>query len=287
MLLTIFTPTYNRANKLENVYNSLKNQISSEYEWLIVDDGSIDNTKKIVEKFINDYLLNVRYIKKDNGGKHTAHNLAVDEAKGKYFMCLDSDDFLKENTINSLLEKLKICKKNEGIISYKENQNQHMLSDYFPNKSTIDCIYDLEMKYNCKGEFVFIFPTSVLKKNKFPIYKDEKFITEAVLYDKLKCSMILYPHVIQVCEYQTNGLSNNLNRIMKKNPSGYCLYFMQRIDIQLKLTAKIVMAAKYVAFYFFSKKNKIKYNGENFSIVIISIPLGLLFWLYYKIIRDF
>lgn len=111
MLLTIFTPTYNRANKLENVYNSLKNQISSEYEWLIVDDGSIDNTKKIVEKFINDSLLNVRYIKKDNGGKHTAHNLAVDEAKGKYFMCLDSDDFLKENTINSLLEKLKICKK--------------------------------------------------------------------------------------------------------------------------------------------------------------------------------
>ena len=82
MLLTIFTPTYNRANKLENVYNSLKNQISSEYEWLIVDDGSIDNTKKIVEKFINDSLLNVRYIKKDNGGKHTAHNLAVDEAKG-------------------------------------------------------------------------------------------------------------------------------------------------------------------------------------------------------------
>ena len=102
MLLTIFTPTYNRANKLENVYNSLKNQISSEYEWLIVDDGSIDNTKKIVEKFINDSLLNVRYIKKDNGGKHTAHNLAVDEAKGKYFMCLDSDDFLKENTINEL-----------------------------------------------------------------------------------------------------------------------------------------------------------------------------------------
>lgn len=69
MLLTIFTPTYNRANKLENVYNSLKNQISSEYEWLIVDDGSIDNTKKIVEKFINDSLLNVRYIKKDNGGR--------------------------------------------------------------------------------------------------------------------------------------------------------------------------------------------------------------------------
>ena len=118
MLLSIFTPTYNRRNKLEQLYRSLKNQIDDECEWIIVDDGSTDATEKVILQFCNESVCNIRYIKKENGGKHTAHNLAVDIAKGDYFMCLDSDDFLQDQAIIKLLKFINTCENNEGIIAY-------------------------------------------------------------------------------------------------------------------------------------------------------------------------
>ena len=123
MLLSIFTPTYNRRNKLEQLYRSLKNQIDDECEWIIVDDGSTDATEKVILQFCNESVCNIRYIKKENGGKHTAHNLAVDFAKGDYFMCLDSDDFLQDQAIAKLLKFINTCENNEGIIAYKCDQS--------------------------------------------------------------------------------------------------------------------------------------------------------------------
>ena len=86
----------------------MKNQIDDECEWIIVDDGSTDATEKVILQFCNESVCNIRYIKKENGGKHTAHNLAVDFAKGDYFMCLDSDDFLQDQAIAKLLKSRRV-----------------------------------------------------------------------------------------------------------------------------------------------------------------------------------
>lgn len=287
MLLTIFTPTYNRANKLEQVYLSLEKQMNNEFEWLIIDDGSKDDTEKVVSRLIKESPMNIRYYKKENGGKHTAHNMAADMASGKYFLCLDSDDYMNQDSINVLLEAIKQCNSEDGIIAYKCDQNKKLLSDKFPETEYVPSIYSLNQEYKCKGEFVFVFPTELVQKNKFPVFEGERFLTESVLYDKINCNMHLLPEVIEICEYQTDGLSNNLNGIMKSNPAGYCLYFMQRIDMQKNFKDRIIVMGKYRCFCFFAGRKRSKYSGKYKMLSKISYPIGVVMWLYYKVIRNF
>lgn len=287
MLLTIFTPAYNRGDKLRQTYLSLESQIYTEFEWLIIDDGSSDDTEKVISELMKKSSMNIRYYKKENGGKHTAHNMAVDVASGEYFLCLDSDDCMSQNSIETLLKTLKQCNSTEGIIAYKCDQNNELLSDKFPEIEEVSNIYSLNQEFNCNGEFVFVFPTEVLQKNKFPVFEGERFLTESVLYDSLRCKMRILPNVIEVCEYQSDGLSNNLNRIMKNNPAGYCLYFQQRIDMQRNFKNRIITMGKYNCFCIFAGRNKSIYNGKHKILLKLTYPIGIVMWFYYKCVRGF
>ena len=289
MILTIFTPTYNRGTLLKRVFNSLLKQTENDFEWLIIDDGSSDNTKQIVNDFYSDAVFPIRYYKKINGGKHTAHNMAVNLAQGKYFVCLDSDDYLADNAIINVIKILEKCSSDEGIIAYKADEKGNLLSDRFPIELAITNTVELTSFYQCGGEFTLIYPTSVLKNNLFPVFEGERFITECVLYDRLSniCKMWLLPKVICVCEYQENGYSNNLNIMMKNNPAGYCLYFMQRIDLQLSRKDRVVYAGKYHCFKWFAKLESLDYNGTHKVLVMLCKPIGVFFGLYYKLFRDF
>ena len=101
--ITIFTPTYNRDYIIINLYKSLLIQTLKDFEWLIIDDGSTDNTELLVSSFIKDNKINIRYIKQQNGGKHRAINKALEEAKGELFFIVDSDDQLVDNAIERIL----------------------------------------------------------------------------------------------------------------------------------------------------------------------------------------
>lgn len=289
MKLTIFTPTYNRADKLNKVYNSLVKQDCIDFEWLIIDDGSSDNTEEVVNSFISEAPFIIRYFKKTNGGKHTAHNMALELASGKYFMCLDSDDYLADNILKEL--SMSLCKLSfsEGLIAYKSDIDGRLLSSEFPENIELVTTFELTSKYNCRGEFVLIYPTEILGLYPFPVYDNERFITECVLYDRLDavCKMQFLRKTLMICEYQVDGYSQNLNKIMKENPMGYCMYFMQRIDLQDDLIKKLIYAAKYWSFRIFSRNNKCKYMGKNNVLTLVALPIGCLFWLYYKIIRGF
>jgi len=103
MKLTIFTPTYNRGYIIETLYKSLKTQTCKDFEWLVIDDGSTDNTAEIFSQFICEQKVDIRFYKKGNGGKHTAANLALKLAKGELFFVVDSDDFLSENAVERIL----------------------------------------------------------------------------------------------------------------------------------------------------------------------------------------
>ena len=177
MILTIFTPTYNRGTLLKRVFNSLLKQTEIDFEWLIIDDGSSDNTKQIVNDFYSDAVFPIRYYKKINGGKHTAHNMAVNLAQGKYFVCLDSDDYLADNAIINVIKILEKCSSDEGIIAYKADEKGNLLSDRFPIELAITNTVELTSFYQCGGEFTLIYPTSVLKNNLFPVFEGERFIT--------------------------------------------------------------------------------------------------------------
>lgn len=286
-MLTLFTPTYNRADKLLRLYDSLRRQDCHDFEWLIIDDGSTDNTTEIATAFVEESHFSVRYIRKENGGKHTAYNLALVEAKGEWFLCVDSDDFLAENAISKLLTKLQTLNKQNGLIAYKEDVNGKRLSGQFPQGVTQEKMHRLGMVHGCSGEFTLVFSTSFAQKFPFPVFPGERFVTECVVYDQmdLVADMTLFPEVITICEYQADGYSQNANAVMKKNPNGYCLYFLQRIDLQVKLLPRIIHAGKYWCFRWICKNKALKYNRKHKLLVAFSLIPGAFFRLYYKLFR--
>lgn len=288
MKLTIFTPTYNRADKLQRVYESLIVQTSYDFEWLIIDDGSADNTENIVQLFLDEKRFSVRYVKQQNGGKHRAYNRALKLAQGDWFFCVDSDDWLADRAIEKILDFV-YYREDKIIFAYKKDEKGTLLSDEFPEKMAQISLCKLNDDCHCNGEFSIIFRTDFARRFPFPVFEGENFITEAVIYDRMTSveKVSLLSQVITICEYQEDGLSNNLNRIMKANPAGYCLYFMQRIDIQKTMLQRIITAGKYQCFCRFSGKQRSKYIGNHPVMVTLAKPLGLLFLLYYKILRGF
>lgn len=292
MMLTIFTPTYNRGNLLERLYQSLITQKCREFEWLIVDDGSTDNTAEIVEELIKEKKINIRYIYKENGGKHTAHNVAVANAVGELFLCVDSDDQLVSNAVETIIQSCNKLQVNDcGFIGYKQDNTGKLLSSRLPSDATIHYgLFQYSEKQNIAGEFAFIFKREIIQNYLFPVFLNERFVGECVLYDLLEMNGYTFcplNEVIELCEYQTEGLSSNFNELMKSNPAGYCVYFMQRIDMQYSFVKRFVTAGKYNCFSIFAKTNRCLYNGKNKITVALAKPLGWGFWLYYKIARKF
>lgn len=286
-MITIFTPTYNRAEKLQRVYESLIAQTNYDFEWLIVDDGSSDNTESVAKGF-NRSLFRIVYEKKNNGGKHTAYNRALELAQGEYFFCVDSDDWLVEGAIEKILNFVR-DREARFILSYKQDESGKRLSDSFPENIERISLFELNDEYHCGGEFSIIFCTDFAREYPFPVFEGERFVTESVVYDRMALveEVSLLPQVVTICEYQEDGLSNNLNRVMKDNPAGYCLYFMQRIDLPQTLIQRMITAGKYHCFCIFAKKKRTLYCGNHSVLTALCTPIGFVFWAYYKLLRGF
>ncbi|MGM9600102.1 MAG: glycosyltransferase family 2 protein [Faecousia sp.] len=292
MTLTIFTPTYNRGSLLDRLYQSLITQNRGGFEWLIVDDGSTDNTSDVVEQFIKEEKIAVRYIYKENGGKHTAYNVAVENALGDLFLCLDSDDFLAPNAVEIIQQSgSKLRDTDCGFIAYKQDTKGKLLSAELPIDENMHCgLFQYEKKHKIAGEFAFVFKRDVIRNYAYPVFPNERFIGECVLYDRLEMGGYTFcplKEVLEICEYQPEGLSNDFGSLMKKNPAGYCLYFMQRIDMQYSWKDRIITAGKYKCFCMFSGKNRSAYRGKHRVLAALCTPIGFVFWVYYKLLRGF
>ena len=188
--LTIFTPSYNRENTLTRLYESLKNQSNQDFEWLIVDDGSSDETESLIESFINEQVLSIRYIKQANAGKQAAWNNAVSNAKGELFCGVDSDDALAaSHNIEDIFSKYAVLLEDEKIIglrvlaysNVKKTFDGKMISEDIVVQSYFDEFADA----GNFGERIDVFKTSILKKYLYPVTPDIKFIPEIWFYVKI------------------------------------------------------------------------------------------------------
>lgn len=286
-MLTIFTPAYNRAGTLPRLYRSLCEQACKDFEWLIIDDGSKDDTASVVQAFLDEGKINIRYYIKENGGKHTAHNMALEKAAGEWFFCVDSDDLLAMDAVAVICEKIAQINGEKGIIAYKEDLQGCRLSDVFPKGIQKMQMYRLAAEYGCRGEFSLAFATEFARQFPFPEFAGERFVTECVVYDRMdqEGEFALLPEVITVCEYQPDGYSSNFTKLMKNNPSGFCLYFLQRIDLQRSLKQRILHAGKYWCFRWICKRKELAYDGKHKFVVALSVIPGMFFRIYYKLFR--
>jgi hypothetical protein len=132
-----------------------------------------------------------------------------------------------------------------------------------------------------------VFPTELARQFPFPVFEGERFVTESVVYDRIQCEMSLLPVALTVCEYQSDGYSNDSNALMARNPKGYCLYFLQRIDLMPGFKNRLVCAGKYWCFRWISGSKTLRYSGEHRFALLAGWFAGVVFRLYYKLVRGF
>lgn len=285
-MLSIITPTYNRCDLLERLYENLIIQTSKNFEWIIVDDGSTDNTNKVVKHWINQNKVNIKYIYQENRGKYIAHNTGVKNSNGELCLCIDSDDYPTIDCVETILRYWELNKKEKyaGIIALKSYSNQQIIGGNIPNSLKETTLFELSEKYKLRGDRTLIYRSDILKEHLFPEISGVKFITECVIYDEIdkKNKLLVLNKNLCICEYQENGYSNNFLSLMFKNPVGFNIYYMQRIDMALNIIKRIEYAAKYNAFKWMSKSNNYKYRGKHKIVVKASLPLSILFYLYYQ-----
>ena len=230
LFCTVFTPTYNRADTLQKLYDSLKSQTYKNFEWLVIDDGSTDNTENLFAKWKDEKNgFNIRYIKIQNGGKQRAVNKALDIAKGKMFFIVDSDDYLPENSIQKIFGFEQTIKNFEGfagVSGYKAYDLENCVGTKL-NKEYVDCKNTQRQYYNLLGDKSEVYYTDLLKRYKFPEIPGEKFVSERVVWDKIAASdykIRWFNEITYICEYLDGGLTNQGVDLYKKNPKGYLVF---------------------------------------------------------------
>ena len=235
--ITVFTPTYNRAYIIEQLYRSLQRQTFTNFEWLVIDDGSMDDTEEIFKRWIQEKNnFSIRYYKQQNGGKCRAINHALDLAKGELFFTVDSDDYLTDDALEKVV-------KWENDISVKEKfcgiaGNLGTATDRTPNTIFEGEFYEgtLLDRYHCvDGERAIIFYTDIHRKYKYPEFAGENFMTEAVVYNRMAndgYKMRFYNDIIWIYEYRDDGLTKSGSKLFLNNPHGYGFWLREKAEFQ-------------------------------------------------------
>ena len=286
MLLTVCTPTYNRAHTLPRLYESLMRQTSQDFEWLVVDDGSVDSTRELVDGWIAESRIRVRYVYKENGGKPSAHNLGVRMAAGELFFCVDSDDYLTDNAVELILSAWEKSEENSvGIIAYKVLTDGKCVTDIADKAVTAFTLKDGYDKHGLVGDTALVFKTEVIGKFEFPSFEGEKFIPEGYLYDKIDgCGeLTVLRENVYVCEYLGDGYTANMKRILYKNPNGYFAYIENRLRIDRGIKHKFLDSVRYMAMAIAHKKPR-KIRDAVYPLIALAayVPGRMLYMRDYK-----
>lgn len=249
MKLTIFTPTFNRAYTLGDLYESLKKQTSKNFEWVVVDDGSTDDTEALVKKWIAEEAVDIVYKKQPNQGKHIAINTGVKIATGELFFTVDSDDFLSPDATEKILshwKKYGAGKENvSGIISYRRFRDGRFIGKLIPREVQYCTLRDTSQKFDSHGDKVVVYRTDILRCYPYPQFEREKFLGESYVYNLIDdhYTMSIMDDAIYCCEHRPDGLSFDFRRLYRNNPKGFYLIFSQQTKYLTTARGKLKNAA--------------------------------------------
>ncbi len=231
-MISVFTPTYNRAYRLPMLYESLKAQTSKEFEWIVINDGSSDDTDELFGKWLKeDNNFQIVYRKVPNGGKHRAINKAVNMAGSDAFFIVDSDDYLLPYAIEKANEWFKTVENDAsfaGISGLKGLSEDNPVGG-FGNFSSeyVDCTNLQRHLYHLLDDKAEIYKTGILKKYPFPEFEGENFVPESVVWDHIGrdgYKLRWYNQIIYICEYLEDGLTASENKKFMNNPKGFLTY---------------------------------------------------------------
>lgn len=251
-MITVFTPTYNRAYIINNLYQSLLAQTNFDFEWLVIDDGSTDET----EQYFNSILLkenpfDITYVKQENGGKHRAINTGVKLAKGEVFLIVDSDDFLTKDAIEKVtcwVSGLDSSKKWAGVAGARGYDEKTYIGKVYGKSKFVDAKNTEREKFNLMGDKAEAYFTKVLREFPFPEIDGEKFLSEEVVWNRIAKEgyyIRWYKDIIYICDYLDDGLTKNKSKNIE-NPQGLLLWAKGQFDaFPGDLRMKVITVSEY------------------------------------------
>jgi len=284
LLVTVITPTYNRAYTLERLYNSLKNQTCKLFEWIIVDDGSTDETRALVENFSREKAIEIRYFYKENGGKHTALNLAMKFVRTPLTIIVDSDDVLTSDAIETILkyhQKYHHLQDLCGFCFLRAYPSGKVIGDLFPKDEMISDFITMRLKEKIEGDKAEVFYSEILKKFEFPVFEGEKYLPENVVWFRMafEYKVVFVNKVIYITEYLPDGLTANSKFIFMKNPQGFMALNSIFLDKRMPLLRRIRAAISFNTCRIIAKKSllsSVRTLESGKLLVLLLAPFGWL-----------
>ncbi len=278
--LTVFTPLYNRINTLKRTYESLKRQTSKDFVWLIIDDGSTDNPYEIIKEWIKiNNGFEIKYVYKENGGMHTAHNTAYENIDTELNVCVDSDDYMPDNAVQLIID---CWNKNKnkgyaGIIALDfADSTKKVIGKELPTYKESTTLMGY---YNNGGlgDKKLIYRTDIIKATPpYPVFDNEKYVALAYKYYLIdeKYELKILNECVCIVDYQMDGSSTNMYRQYVRNPKGFAFWRKEQMKHSINIKQKFKACIHYVSSSLIAKnKHFVKESPEKF-LTVLSIPIG-------------
>lgn len=289
MLITVFTPAYNRAHLLPRLYESLCKQTFKDFEWLIVDDGSTDDTKSLSLSLSSREGTDfpIRYFYQENGGKPSAFNNGIGRAKGELFFIVDSDDYITPDALETIHNDWEMVK-DKGLcgISYLKGYiNKGVIGNEHPQDGFIGDFVDVRIKQNTGGDKAEVWVTKLLNQYRYPIFPGEKFIGESYIWYQLteKYKMLFRNKLIYLAEYLEGGLSQSGRAMRIKCPLGAIELCKVCMSPRFGFSFREKKTMLYVAYHFFAKKSfKEMMTTPYKGLVLLNYIPGYLLYRYWN-----
>ena len=284
--LTVFTPTYNRAHTLARTYDSLCRQTCKDFEWLVVDDGSTDNTRELIQRFIDEAIIPIRYIYKENGGLYTGYNIAYANIETELSVCIDSDDYMPDDAVTLIVKTWheRGTEQYAGIIGLDFYAGTDKpINGYFPDDMTECWFLDLFIKHKRRGDSKHVMRTDLMKqvapqigfegeKNFNPVYMLYQVCDERPL-------LVLNENLCYVDYQQNDSMSASIFCQYMDSPRSFAK--LRLLEMNLKrntLANRFRSAVHYVSSCLIAKEERWLKKTSYKILVFCAIPFGFLWY---------
>lgn len=281
--LTIFTPAYNRAHTIGRTYQSLLRQTCRDFEWLVVDDGSTDNTRELIEGWIAEACIPIRYIRQENQGMHGAHNTAYRNITTRLNTCIDSDDWMPDDAVERIVSfwKANGSDRVAGIIGLDRTEDGRIIGTRFPDGMTETTLQGYYAAGG-SGDKKLVYRTDVINSvPEYPLFEGERYVGLAYKYmlvdQKYKLLTLNAPLV--TVEYQLDGSSYNMYRQYWRNPRGFSFFRRTEMVCAPTLKRRFISSVHYVASSIIARNRRFLAESPRKLLTLAALLPGALWYL--------
>lgn len=284
--LTIFTPTYNRAHTICRTYDSLCRQTCHDFEWLVIDDGSTDNTHKLVEGWIAAGKIPIRYIYQQNQGMHGAHNTAYKNICTELNVCIDSDDWMPNDAVEKIVHfwQQKGMNRYAGFIGLDVREDGSVIGASLPTNTEETTLSNYYEKGG-SGDKKVVYRTDIIKQYpEYPLFEGERYVGLAYKYMLIDqdYKLLTLNEPLCVVEYQELGSSFSMYQQYWSNPNGFAFFRKTEMATALTWKRRFISNVHYVSSCIIAHNRHWLKESPMPVLTLAAAPLGFVLYMYIK-----